>query len=337
MATNKPLVSIIIPVYNTENYLGKCVESILTQTYTNLEIILVDDGSSDQSPVICDDLSRKYVQIKSFHKENGGASDARNYGLSMANGKYIMYLDSDDYWCNETGLEKIIEIFMANEKKIDFMIFNNCDFFQSDIDIKKRPLFPTFITEGIDKYAKFGGFADIGRFPVSTRTKFFKKVFLTDNNIHFIKGHVGEDIPWFIEIVNKCVDFKVINEYFVYYRKQVQGAVTSSFSYKKYEDLMFIVENCIYKIHTKQYEEKLIKSIYVFMAYQYAILIAKLANVDNSKLDYYISWLKKYKWLLKYDNNRKVFLTRLAVTCIGFRLTSYILRFYVRKFIYRND
>ena len=90
------LISVIVPVYNVEKYVEKCVESIINQTYKNIEIILVDDGSTDNSGKIIDNISLKDNRIKVIHKENGGLSDARNAGLDICNGKYIGFVDSDD-------------------------------------------------------------------------------------------------------------------------------------------------------------------------------------------------------------------------------------------------
>lgn len=92
-----PLITIVIPVYNVENYLHKCVNSVINQTYTNLEIILVDDGSPDNCGKICDEYEKMDSRIKVIHKSNGGLSDARNAGIDIANGKYISFIDSDDY------------------------------------------------------------------------------------------------------------------------------------------------------------------------------------------------------------------------------------------------
>ena len=90
-------ISIIVPIYNVEAFLQRCVESVLIQTYKNWELILVDDGSPDNCPQICDDYALKDCRIKVVHKENGGQADARNYGLDVASGAYVMFLDSDDY------------------------------------------------------------------------------------------------------------------------------------------------------------------------------------------------------------------------------------------------
>lgn len=96
-ATNQPLISVIVPVYNIIPYLPRCVESLQRQTYGNLEILLVDDGSTDDTPALCDRLSEGDSRIRVFHKENGGPSSARNFGLQQAAGAYVGFVDSDDY------------------------------------------------------------------------------------------------------------------------------------------------------------------------------------------------------------------------------------------------
>ncbi len=98
---NTPLISIIIPVYNIEKYLERCVRSVCEQTYSNLEILLVDDGSTDNSGAICDKLALEDTRIHVFHKENGGSSSARNLGISKARGEYLGFVDSDDYVSKE--------------------------------------------------------------------------------------------------------------------------------------------------------------------------------------------------------------------------------------------
>lgn len=103
-----PLISIIIPIYKVENYLNKCIESVVNQTYRSLEIILVDDGSPDNCPQICDEWAKKDDRIKVIHKENGGVSSARNAGLESAQSKYIMFVDPDDY-IDIQMLEKMYE------------------------------------------------------------------------------------------------------------------------------------------------------------------------------------------------------------------------------------
>jgi len=118
----KTMFSIIVPIYNVEEYLEKCIDSILAQTYENFELILVDDGSPDNCPQICDEYAKKDKRIKVIHKENGGLVSARNIGIKNAIGDYICYVDGDD-WIVSNFLKDINEVILSNEN-IDIVIFN---------------------------------------------------------------------------------------------------------------------------------------------------------------------------------------------------------------------
>lgn len=112
-----PLISVIVPIYNVESYLNRCVESIVNQTYQNLEIILVDDGSPDDCPQMCENWACKDNRIKVIHKENGGLSDARNAGMKIATGEYISFVDSDD-WIDRKTFSLVMEKIIATKAQI---------------------------------------------------------------------------------------------------------------------------------------------------------------------------------------------------------------------------
>lgn len=111
------LISVIVPVYNVEKYLDRCVESIVNQTYTNLEIILVDDGSPDRCPAMCDEWAKRDNRIKVIHKENGGLSDARNAGMRVASGDYIAFVDSDD-WIEAQMYQILYDTMVATDSDV---------------------------------------------------------------------------------------------------------------------------------------------------------------------------------------------------------------------------
>lgn len=118
-------VSVIIPVYNDEKYLEQCVMSAVNQTYSNLEIILIDDGSTDSSPIICEQLKEKDERIRVLHKQNGGVGSSRNAGLSMATGEYVLFIDDDD-WIEADHIEKLFNLLKKNDADIaigNFMVF----------------------------------------------------------------------------------------------------------------------------------------------------------------------------------------------------------------------
>ena len=122
----KPLISVIVPVYKSEKYLDKCVESIVNQTYKNLEIILVDDGSPDNCPQICDEWAKRDSRIKAIHKENGGVSSARNAGLDNSSGEYIGFVDGDDFIENDF-YEFLYDNLAENSADISFCSFKTLD------------------------------------------------------------------------------------------------------------------------------------------------------------------------------------------------------------------
>lgn len=142
-----PLISVIVPVYKVEPYIHRCVDSILEQTYQNLEIILVDDGSPDNCPAICDEYAAKDKRVKVIHKPNGGLSDARNAGMAAATGEYLSFVDSDD-WLGNTHFECM----MGTIKNENWMISGIS--YVSDNDVKR--VYPTDDIDGLIRESLFG-------------------------------------------------------------------------------------------------------------------------------------------------------------------------------------
>ena len=123
----KPLISIIVPIYNVEKYLSRCINSVLSQTFPDFELLLIDDGSTDKSGYICDGYAQKDSRIKVFHIENGGVSAARNYGLDNARGEWITFVDADD-WIDKDMYYKLYNEAILSEADIvicDFYIYYN--------------------------------------------------------------------------------------------------------------------------------------------------------------------------------------------------------------------
>ena len=120
---NEYLISIIVPVYNVEPFISECINSILIQSYKNFELILVNDGSTDNSPTICEQYASKDKRIKVIHKANGGLSDARNWGLKFSSGEYVVFLDSDDYWNDCDALFSLYSL-LNKYSEVDVVFFS---------------------------------------------------------------------------------------------------------------------------------------------------------------------------------------------------------------------
>lgn len=201
------LVSIIIPVYNTEKYLRRCIESLLNQTLSNIEIIAIDDGSTDRSGEILDNYQRQYFdKIQVFHQKNLGISAARNRGISLAKGKYLAFIDSDDsvepQFC-QLLMEKI------ESDKLDMVI---CDFFEISRNERKRKTMPE--AEKCTVYEKPNLLFDINTSPWN---KLYRREFLIKNDITFPKGLKYEDAVFLHEIMAKRAKIGCVREALVNY------------------------------------------------------------------------------------------------------------------------
>lgn len=179
------LISVIIPVYNVENYLEKCIDSVLKQTYKEMEIILVDDGSTDTSGKLCDKYRNLDHRIKVYHKKNGGLSDARNYGIHYATGKYITFIDSDDIVYKDLISELY---FLIKEYKADISICDPIHIFNN----REYYFLPRTRIEVFNKQQSIKELLYQRSFLVSAWGKLYSKEIF--DNIKFPKGMLFEDV-----------------------------------------------------------------------------------------------------------------------------------------------
>jgi glycosyltransferase involved in cell wall biosynthesis len=200
-------ISVIIPVYNTEKYLQECIDSVLSQTFTDFECILVDDGSPDNSGKICDEYAKKDKRIRVIHKENGGVSSARNAGLDIAQGEWIIFVDSDD-WVDEKYLEFLYDNAIKNNVDVSICgvnVFEDGFTWHRDKCTRSVTLTPKeAILIMFDIRVSFGGFSF---------NKLFKKQIIDNNNLRYDESvSYMEDVQFFYNI------FKVVGR--IYYSSQ---------------------------------------------------------------------------------------------------------------------
>lgn len=230
----KDLITIVIPVYNVEKYIDRCVESIINQTYKNLEIILVDDGSSDNSPKICDEYEKKDKRIKVIHKENSGPSDARNIAIEKAKGKYISFVDSDD-WLPKNSVEMLYKIIL--EKKVDIAcgdiqeVFSKTTITQEN-DCQKINVFTN--EEALEKLMYLQEFSNSASAKIYSLELF--------KNIRFPKGRYYEDLHTTYKVFAKAKKIAQIENVVYYYFQNDSSIMHKKFTSKRYEALESVTE-----------------------------------------------------------------------------------------------
>jgi len=257
----EPLLSIIVPIYNVEQYVDKCIQSILNQTYQNLEIILVDDGATDRSGSIADSYAAKDKRIKVFHKENGGLSDARNYGLDHVTGDYILFVDSDDFIEN-TMCERLFAV--ANSTNADIV---SCNYYiyreDNDISIHTMSVEPFDLNVVWNKLFK---------------SELFNGTVL----VRFLKGRVQEDNFIIFRLFLNANTIVTVN-FPLYYYVQRAGSIMANFSRKFMTDT---VESHIYMSdyimnHCSSVKNEL--QLYLLNSY---VELSRRVNVNKCKTEY---------------------------------------------------
>ncbi len=216
-------ISVIVPIYNVENYLKECVDSLLVQSYDNLEILLIDDGSKDKCPTICDEYAQKDNRIKVVHKTNGGLSDARNEGLRRATGEYIGFVDSDD-WIEPNMYSLLMEGIIKDQADISI-----CGYYRSYVDKEEKC---------VDCYNGSLGAKE-------TLTKLFEGVEIHDHSvtklykkelwddIFFPVGKLYEDIRTIYKVIARSNRVSIVGEALYHYRQREGSLIRSGFALNK--------------------------------------------------------------------------------------------------------
>ena len=240
MKEDRILFSIIVPVYQVENYIGQCIESMLPQCQENSEIIMVDDGSSDKSGKIADEYAGKYECVRVIHQENKGLSEARNVGIHYAQGTYCVFLDGDDMLCEDAldSLKKCIE----NSPNTEVVIHRSKEITSTE---KIKECAYWFDEAQLQSLSASEAYRNIQRLPglvfsawlFSVRTEYIK-----NNQFYFIKGIFHEDEEWVPKIFLNTDNFAYNNACFYCYRVDREGSITKKANIKKAFDKLRIID-----------------------------------------------------------------------------------------------
>ena len=223
MQNELPLISVIIPVYNVESYLDRCVESVVGQTYTNLEIILVDDGSPDNSPTMCDNWAAKDARIKVIHKENGGLSSARNSALDIMKGEYLTFVDSDDY-IDKNAVEIMYNRILNDNSDIAICNYkcvtdNSDDYWDNTYPLKDEILSKNEILRKLVEYNHW-------HYVIACCKLYKKQLF---DSIRFPVGKLHEDVFTAHLIFDLCARVSCLSS-ILYYYYQAPESITHNYS-----------------------------------------------------------------------------------------------------------
>lgn len=264
-------VSVIVPVYNVENYLEKCLESLAHQTLKDIEIIVVNDGSPDNSQEIIDKYAKKYPTIKSFIKDNGGVSDARNFGIKKAQGKYLAFVDGDDYVAYDM-YEKMYQ--KAESGNFDIVVCDLNYVYEDDRIMEVSSKIEHDTTDIKKTY--------INMYPC-VWNKIYKKS-LFKNNIEFKKGVWFEDVDFLYKIFPYVKTIGVVKEPLNQYVQRA-GSITKTFDKRLYNYIDNFNELIEFYKERELYDKYKLELEYCYLRYIYATFINQATNFNKEEYD----------------------------------------------------
>lgn len=315
------LVSIIVPIYNVEKYIQKCIDSILEQTYNNIEVILVDDGSLDTSGALCDQYISKDPRIKVYHKTNGGLSDARNYGLKFASGKYVLFIDGDDF-LDESMVLTLYNLIKNTDTRISAcsliyeyecenvpdnysysnssQVLSSTDFFLLMLDFNKR------LRMGVwNKMYDISLFKDV-KFPVGRLYEdvgtMFKLIFQVDA-VSFIDIPLYHYLKRVGAITSRKYDRKELDRYVM--TSSMINYVTNKYPEILGNAIIYKLVNCDLSIinsmvNTKTYDKRMVKLLTLdFKKYFHLLMKSNLDIVKKIQIILFLIDFKLYKFLFR--------------------------------------
>ena len=324
------LLSFIIPVYNVERYIEECVYSIINQIKGNVEIILIDDGSTDQSGKICDIIARQHTEVQVIHNENRGPAYARNIGIKAAKGRYIAFVDSDDRIA-DNSIPFLLQWITENNKDICFLNAikfypdgstesMNDDILQEEIEGKEK----IEIIQYLSKRTKFSG---------SACTKIFNASFINENMIRFpYDRRMHEDLYFVLQSIYYANTCDALDMPYYEYRQNRSGSRSLSSIEKNYMDLkMFVEEKTEQLTHDKYPINEVSKYLMAFVAYEYTLLLWKYDLLGKTMKHKIKPFIRRYRWILKYNHTKRVQIIKGFLIILGISSTSKMMNYYMER------
>lgn len=323
-------LTFIIPVYNVESYLKECIDSIMRQIKSSVEIILVDDGSTDCSGNLCDMFADSYEEITVIHKENGGLASARNAGLDIARGLYIAFVDSDDRIA-DGAVSGILEWIQGKNADVCFM--NAIKFYP---DGSSESLGDEIRQDGVrnkNKLQVMQYLAGKPKFPGSACTKIYKKSFLDKYTIRFPKDRrLHEDLYFTFRCIDVAQSYDSLEFPYYEYRQGRSGSITHGSRDRSIQDLCLFVEEM-----TNEYTSRHLpisneaEYLLAFVAYEYSLILWRFCTLSEYQMKKTKPFLYRYKWVLDFNHTKRISIVRYTLKFLGIHMTSKCLNYIMRR------
>lgn len=331
-----PTVSVVIPVYRVERYLAQCVESVLNQSFRDLEVILVDDGSPDNCPQIADDFAARDSRVQVVHQANQGLSGARNSGLRRATGRLVVFLDSDDFWDGKDCLARCIEAF-DERPNLDVLFFDALRYYEATGErVFGDVAWDRDRVAGASESEVLRYMVEIGDARPSACTKVIRRQFLLDNGLHFKPGVFSEDVEWFLRLITHPATYDYLPLAFYMYRKNRAGSITNTIGAPNVGDVLDTVVTAARHMLHSDAPQAFKRDYLSYCCYQYTIALAFYPGLSRADREAVRPRLGEARYLLAYDGYRNSKSIARLVRIIGLEATARVLNTYLALRAQRN-
>ncbi len=322
--------SVIVPIYNVADYLDACVQSVKEQTYTDWELILVDDGSPDTCPQMCDEYAKEDARIRVIHKPNGGLSDARNAGLDRAKGEYVLLLDGDDFY----NRSDMFEMISANIDKsgADVILFGCTDWNMKTGEkrISRSGYDLSLINEGQNRAGILHYLFSKKKLPGGATISAVSRNLINEYNIRFHCGIQAEDHDFVLNVFVHCKKVFAMDEPFYTYRLQREGSITHSGSIKMIHGIDYTLNKWV-PILSDESDDQLRKDYLNYLAFIYSTGFVISGRLCGKERKDSLDIMRKHRTILRYGYWRDLRIVRLASSVFGLPLFTILGRIYYDK------
>ena len=323
MSESEILFSIIVLVYNVENYLKMCIDSMLIcRRDIRYEIILIDDGSTDGSGVICDQYAGKFDFIQVLHQRNQGLSVARNRGIELSTGKYLLFVDSDDCLVNKS-LDRVADVLKrASEDIIFFRSYkwysdHSMQMVDDDAHMREKQIG--------NRKELLAALCSLNRYPAAAWGKAFRRDLIVENQIFFEPGRISKDIFWSLQCFLNAhsISFRGIDFYL--YRQNRSASITGRTTPKRVEDLLHAIV-CGVKLAKREEYSVARLEIYHLMAYEVEVALLLYGQLERKEQQPFAKKLTKLCGLLKFRDTKRTKVIRGLLRIFGLNGTAAVLK-----------
>ena len=312
--------SIIIPVYNAEKYIEQCIQSVFSQNSNDYELLVINDGSTDHTGVIVGNMAEQNSVISIVNISHSGAGAARNEGVRRARGKYVIFLDADDYWTNPRLLEHIRE--KLRHREVDVVMFQMDKYTEDERLLKKYRKGPFPSDKEFYRLKEvYETLVSDGQVLASSCNKCVRRMLLEEKHIVFQEGGLAEDIDWVLQLFSYVKSISFLDEISYAYRQHKGYSASNDTQGSEYQARM--VEDWAARL--KRHEVSNAKAVSGLLAFEYGICLgySQYLSPEMKRM------LKKHRYLLEYALDRKTRMIRKFHQIFGLQLTCAAVRFYL--------